>query len=782
MKSRRYSFLAACLLLTVNSARAGWMPVSALDSPASANGNGFGVDLLMEGNTLIAGEPRAYVGTSLSAGAAVSFERNAEGAWVQTQYLTFPGEPVLANIGSELALSGNTLLVGVTTTTGGRVLVHTRSAPGAQWTVGPTLTGDAQDEFFGISVALDGDIAVVGASKSLTAPASARKGAVYVFTRSGGVWTRAQRIPAPSEATDTAEFGSSLALSGDWLAVNARTDGPSRSGGRGTAGSTYLYRRSGGAWTLHRKLVPDPEVARETGWNSTALKDGTLVIAASQGTNPVSGYPYGGAAYIYTLDTAAGTWSATPQRIPAPDLEDGTALGTSVTVEGHRMALGARSAGGVGRVYTYTRNTGGQWVADGSFSHHELYGFPSFGERVALHQGRLAVAASNSSGPGRVYVFSEGGPLQAVTGDAYALGATNASLLGTVLSEGASVPVTFEYGLTPSYGGSLAANPGLVQTTGTAQLVTLSMGLLLPQTTYHYRVRAGSAVGADRTFTTKAFDADLANAVDAPQLNWDTYGTFGGWQRQTVTTFDGSDAARSGAIPHGQFSSLQTIITGPGVLSFRWKVSSQQNRDYLLLYVNNALQSNITGETGWEQASYNIPAGRFLFAWIYNKDASGTSGSDCGWVDTVVWTPTPGAAAWNQWRTTQFSATQINNTAISGPAADPDADGLTNLEEAFFGSAPFTVTPGRLSPERTANALYVTWEEPISGNGITAVPEWSPNGLTWLTSGQSAPGIPARDIIVSLTGNTVSTYRLTARLDASSQPRAMLRLRCSVIP
>jgi hypothetical protein len=781
MKLRRPFLFAVCLHWILISARAGWVPMSALSSPASADGNHFGIDLLAEGNTLVAGESRADAGNTSSVGAVVSFERNAAGEWQQTQYLTFPGELAQTGIGREIALSGNTLLISATTATTGRVMVYNRSAPGAQWALVQTLNGDTQGEYFGNSVALDGDTAVVGADNA-DATQIAGRGAVYVFTRSGGTWSRAQRIPAPPEASEWALFGSGVALSGDWLAVNARNDGPYRGGIRGTAGSTYLYRRTGGTWTLHRKLVPDPEVPLETGWESTDLKDGTLVIGAERGVNPVTPFTYSGAAYVYTLDPASGTWSATPQKLSVASLADFASFGRDVSVEGHRMAISASSADGRGKVFTYTRVAGGEWVEDAGFSHHELAAQAQFGSRVVLHQGRLAVTAATISTAGRVYLFSEGGPLQAVTDGSYALGATNASILGTVLSDGPAVPVSFEYGLTAAYGSSLPANPATVQTTGTAQQVFLSLGLLLPQTTYHFRVRAGTAVGEDRTFTTGPFDAGLADAVDATQLQWDSYGTFGGWQRQTAVSFDGSDAARSAALPHGQFTSLQTVITGPGMFSFRWKVSCQQNRDYLLLYVNGALQANITGETAWEEVSFNVPAGRYLFSWLYNKDQSGVAGSDAGWVDAVVWTPASGAAAWEQWRTAQFTAGQLNDAAVSGPGADPDRDSLTNLEEAFFGTAPFTGTSGRLTPQRFVEALHLTWEEPLSGNGIAAVPEWSPDGQTWLTSGQSGPGIAARNLTVALTGSGASSYQMTARLDTAGLPRAMLRLRCSVVP
>ncbi len=789
MNLRRRVLFPAFLLLLILPAAAGWVVEGNLSSPAPVNGNRFGIDLLMEGSTLIAGETGRDYGGSARVGAVVSFERNAAGVWQQTQDLTFAAEPAQSLIGRRFAMSGNTLLISASantsTSNAGRVLVYQRSAPGAQWGLVQTLTGDAADEYFGNSVALEGDTAIVGADNAPPGTGLAKRGAIYIFNRSGGTWARSQKILAPVEASDWALFGSFVALSGDWLAVNARNDGPYRGGIRGTAGSTYLFRRNG-AWTLHRRLVPDPEIAKETGWECTELKGGVLVIGAPSGTNPVSPFTYGGAAYIYTLDAASGTWSATPQKLPATGAADGANYGRDISVEGNRMVIGASYVQTRGIVYSFTRGAGGQWVEDGSISRSDLPGTPFFGERVVLHQGRIAVSAANTIGspsaPGRVFVYAEGETLQATTGDSYAIGATNASMLGTVLSEAAAVPVTFDYGLTTDYGQTIAANPGTLQTAGAAQQVYLSVAQLLPQTTYHYRVRAGAAAGDDRTFTTAAFYAGLADAVDAPQLNWDTYSTFGGWQPQTATSFDGSDAARSATVPDGQYTTMLTTITGPGTLSFRWKVSSELNHDYLLLYVNGALQRNISGETAWEQVSYDIPAGRYLFSWIYSKDQSGTAGSDAGWVDTVVWTPTSGTAAWNAWRTAQFNAAQLNDAGISGPGADPDRDGLTNLAEAYFGTAPLSATSDRLTPQSIGDALHVSWLEPLTGNGVSAVPEWSPDGQTWLTSGQSAPGILARTIPVSLSGGTASAYQLTARFDATGQRRALLRLRCGLIP
>jgi len=138
--------------------------------------------------------------------------------------------------------------------------------------------------------------------------------------------------------------------------------------------------------------------------------------------------------------------------------------------------------------------------------------------------------------------------------------------------------------------------------------------------------------------------------------------------------------------------------------------------------------------------------------------------------------------AWGQWRSAKFSAAQLTDVNVSGPGADPDRDGVPNLAEALFGAPPLTTTSGPLAPEKVGDALHVSWREPLAGNGVTAVPEWSPNGQTWLTSGQSAPGISARTISVSVSGTTATTAQLTARLDGTGEPRALLRLRCAIIP
>jgi hypothetical protein len=136
----------------------------------------------------------------------------------------------------------------------------------------------------------------------------------------------------------------------------------------------------------------------------------------------------------------------------------------------------------------------------------------------------------------------------------------------------------------------------------------------------------------------------LADALDAPEFTWTTGGN-AAWIGQTGTTFDGVDAAQSGLISHSLESWLQTTVTGPGELTFRWKVSSESGYDFLGFYVNGVLQSGrISGTVDWQQKAYSLSAGVQVLRWRYSKDGSDSAGQDRGWVDTVSFPPPSGPA------------------------------------------------------------------------------------------------------------------------------------------
>jgi len=131
----------------------------------------------------------------------------------------------------------------------------------------------------------------------------------------------------------------------------------------------------------------------------------------------------------------------------------------------------------------------------------------------------------------------------------------------------------------------------------------------------------------------------LTDALDATNLIWSTGGSVSSWSGQTAVRHDGVDSAQSGSSADSQYSFIRTTVTGPGVVSFWWKVSSEGTRDFLRFMLNGLDQFTISGEVEWEFRTFNVPFGPQELQWRYSKNSSLAAGQDRAWVDQVVWTP-----------------------------------------------------------------------------------------------------------------------------------------------
>jgi len=116
-----------------------------------------------------------------------------------------------------------------------------------------------------------------------------------------------------------------------------------------------------------------------------------------------------------------------------------------------------------------------------------------------------------------------------------------------------------------------------------------------------------------------------------------TYGD-AAWFGQTAVSHDGHSAARSGYITHNQSSTLETTVTGPGWISFAWKVSSEAY-DPLSLLVDGVVWEQIGGEVDWTNRLFRIPWGMHTLSWRYSKDYDINRGTDAGWVDEIMFIP-----------------------------------------------------------------------------------------------------------------------------------------------
>lgn len=185
--------------------------------------------------------------------------------------------------------------------------------------------------------------------------------------------------------------------------------------------------------------------------------------------------------------------------------------------------------------------------------------------------------------------------------------------------------------------------------------------------------------------TTAAISGALGAALESPDLPWASRAVAAQpWQTENTTTFDGIDAARSGSVFNGGASSLHTLIEGPGVLSFHWKVSSTLNYDFLQFRVDNGRTRQISGTPFWQPVVTPLGTGLHTVAWNYVKDVEQAQGTDAGYLDAVMFEPTRFAS----WRSLKFSASDLAAPHIAGPHDDPDGDGFDNFLEYALNRQP----------------------------------------------------------------------------------------------
>ena len=132
---------------------------------------------------------------------------------------------------------------------------------------------------------------------------------------------------------------------------------------------------------------------------------------------------------------------------------------------------------------------------------------------------------------------------------------------------------------------------------------------------------------------------------------------------------DGEDAAKSGPTGSGETSYFQTVVEGPSILDFDWKVSATNGSNFLEFSINGVVQDRITGEVDWESKQFFIPAGTQELRWAYRKTGEAGEFEDAGWVDLVAFTSFSDA---------ELVLTTLNYTAgeyvldVAGIAGEPD--------------------------------------------------------------------------------------------------------------
>jgi hypothetical protein len=380
-------------------------------SDGAANGL-FGWRVDFSGNTALVGAPGADVGGRIGQGAAYVFVRSG-GTWSEQQKLTAADGAAGDEFGHDVALDGDTAVVGAagddvgSTIDQGSAYVFVRS--GGIWSEQAKLTAadGAANDWFGQSVALDGDSAVVGAYGD-DVGGNRDQGSATIFVRSGSAWSQLATLTAADAAAADA-FGRDVALDGDSALVAAPEDDV---GGNRDQGSATIFVRSGSVWSQQAKLTAaDGGDGDWFGWAAVAL-DGDVALVGAYRAD-VGGSTNRGAAYVFAR--SGSTWSE-QQKLTAADGAANDEFGHAVALSGDRALVGAPgddvgSNRDQGSAFLYVRS-GSTWSEQQKLPAADGAANDFFSEGAVALSGDTALvgAPSNDVGSNRrqgsAYVFA----------------------------------------------------------------------------------------------------------------------------------------------------------------------------------------------------------------------------------------------------------------------------------------------------------------------------------------------------------------------------------------
>ena len=148
----------------------------------------------------------------------------------------------------------------------------------------------------------------------------------------------------------------------------------------------------------------------------------------------------------------------------------------------------------------------------------------------------------------------------------------------------------------------------------------------------------------DNRTVTASFEANLGPVLSAVDDSGTVTGLEPGsageaWTVDETASTVGGSSAVSGDIDDigdNALSTLSITLRGPGTMSFDWRVSSEEDYDFLSVSLDGVVNARISGEQDWQPAeAIDIPSGQHIVSWTYKKDFSLSEGDDKGWIDNV---------------------------------------------------------------------------------------------------------------------------------------------------
>jgi hypothetical protein len=266
-----------------------WTEEAKLTASGSQVGDRFGSVLALEGDLLVVGapgrdlQPSNWDSPATDAGVAYIFRRSGD-TWNELGGLSPTDVRAGAQFGQAVDIDGGAFIVG----RAGDAYVYTPS--GDRWRAETSFSVGEPWEEFGVSVALSGDTAIVGQLRGVNEN-GVETGAAYVFVRTDSGWRQQAKL-TPRDGEDGASFGSAVALEGDVALVGA--DG--RNYLENYPGAAYVFTRTGDTWTERARLEGhaefNPSNDRNRFGRSVSLDGATGLVGAESGATNGAAYVF----------------------------------------------------------------------------------------------------------------------------------------------------------------------------------------------------------------------------------------------------------------------------------------------------------------------------------------------------------------------------------------------------------------------------------------------------------------------------------------------------------
>jgi len=308
-----------------------WSQQQKLTAPDGAAGDLFGYSVSISGDYAIVG---AFYDDDKgsNSGSSYIFKRDGTGWSQQTKLLASDGA-ANDHFGESVSISGDYAIVGAEGdddkgSNSGSAYIFKRDGTGWSQQQKLTASDGAAGDFFGASVSISGDLAIVGAVWD--DDKGANSGSAYIFRWDGTSWSQQQKL-LPSDGAAEDWFGSSVSISGDLAIVGAESDDDKGS----YSGSAYIFRWDGTAWVQQQKLTASDGATYDNFGYSVSIS-GDLAIVGAHGDDDKG--DFSGSAYIFKRN---GTSWSQQQKLTASDGAAGDFFGDSVSISGDYATVGA---------------------------------------------------------------------------------------------------------------------------------------------------------------------------------------------------------------------------------------------------------------------------------------------------------------------------------------------------------------------------------------------------------------------------------------------------------